>query len=92
MTEEEVRALTNRYLESKCLFKLRGPEFVNVARDRLLMDTVLCGKGGVRAGLVKERFMNTNEVINRIFNSTKPWYKISTGDGQPFIMGLVLPL
>ena len=54
------------------------------------MDTVLCGKGSVRAGLVNERFMNTNEVINRIVNSTEPWYKISTGDGQPFIMGLVL--
>ena len=39
-------------------------------------------EGGVRAGLVKERFMNTNEVINRIVNSTKPWYKISTGDGR----------
>ena len=90
MTEEEVKMLTNQYLTSKRLFKLRGPEFVNVARDRLLMDTVLCGKGGVRAGLLKERFMNTNEVTNRIVNSTEPWYKIYTGDGQLIAIGLVV--
>lgn len=90
MTEEEVRTLTDQYLVSKRLFKLRDPEFVDLARDRLLMDTVLCGKGGVRAGLLKERFMNVNEVINRVVNSTKPWYKISTGDGRLIVTGSVL--
>jgi len=92
LTEEEIRALTNRYIVSRGLFKWRDPKFVYVARDRLLLDTVLCGKGGVRAGLLEEKFMNIKEVINRIVNSTNPWYKISTGDGEPFILGLVLRL
>lgn len=84
-TEEEVKTIINQYLTSKCLFKPDDPKFVNVAQDRLLLDTVLNGKEGGRAGLLEKKFMNTNEVINRIINSTKSWYKVSTGDKQPII-------
>lgn len=88
MPVEEVKKVTNQYLMSKHLFKPRDPKFVNLAKDRLLLDTVLCGKGGVRAGILEEKFMNTNEVINRVVNGTKTWHKITTGDGQT-IIGLV---
>ena len=81
--------VTNQYLTSKRLFKSQDSQFVNVARDGVLLDTVLCGKGGVRAGLLEERFMNANEVVNRVVNSTKTWHKISTGDGKS-IIGSVL--
>jgi hypothetical protein len=77
--------MINQYLASNRLFKPHDPKFTNLAQDRLLLETVLNGKEGVRAGILENKFMNTKEVINRIVNSTIAWYKISTGDGRSII-------
>ena len=89
MTEEEIKALINQYLESKRLFKPHDRKLVNVARDRLLLNTVFGGKEVNKAELVENEFMNTNEVINRIVNSTTAWYKVSAGGGQPVIRSVL---
>ena len=88
MTEEEIKSMINQYLTSKRLFKPHYPEFVNVAQDRLLLDTILTGKEN-REELLEKKFMHTNEVINRIVNTTKACYKISTGDGQSIIRSVL---
>ena len=85
MTEEEIKTIVNQYLTSKRLFKPQDPKFINVAQDRLLLDTVLNGKKAGKEELLENKFMNTNEAINRIVNTTRLWYKISTGDRQPII-------
>ena len=85
MTEDEIKTIINQYITSKRLFKPHDPELVNVAQDRLLLDTVLNGKEVDRAKLLEKKFMGTKEVINGIANSTKPWFKISAGDRQPII-------
>jgi len=90
LTEEEIKTITNQYLTSKRLFKPHDPTFVNVAQDKLLLDIVLTGKKGDGAKLLEKRFMNTDEVISRIVNNTKAWYKISTGDKRHPIIRLVL--
>ena len=89
MTEEEIKGIINQYLTSKRLFKPHYPEFVNVAQDRLLLDTVLNGKKENKTELLEKKFMHTNEVINRIVNATKACYKISTGDRQPIIRSVL---
>jgi len=89
MTEEEIKTVVNRYLTSKRLFKPQDPKFVNVAQDRLFLNTVLNGKEVGKAELLENKFMNTNEAINRIINSTKSWYRISTADGQPIIRSVL---
>ena len=81
--------MVDKYLTSKRLFKPHDPKFVNIAQDRLLLDTILNGNEGNRAELVEKKFMNTNEVINRIINGTKAWYKISAGDRQPIVRSVL---
>ena len=71
--------------------KPEDPKFVNVTQDRLFLDTVLNGKEAVRAELLESKFMNTNQAINRIFNSTRLWYKISNGNKEPIIRLVLLP-
>jgi len=40
-----------------------------------------------------KKFMSTDEVIERFVRTTKAWYKISTGDGQPTVReGNVQPI
>ena len=85
MTEKEIRTMVDQYLASKCLFKPQDPKFVNVAQDKLLLDIVLKRKKAGKAELLESKFMNTNEAIRRIVNSTRLWYKISTGDRQSII-------
>ena len=89
MTEEEIKAIVGQYFTSKSLFNLDDPKLVDVSRDRLLLDIVLNGKEGKRTELLGKKFMNTNEVINRIVNSTKVWYSISTGDKRPIIRSVL---
>ena len=87
MTEKEIRTMVDQYPTSKCLFKPQDPKFVNVAQDKLLLDIVLKTKKAGKEELLENKFMNLNinEAINRIVNTTRLWYKISTGDGQPII-------
>ena len=85
MTEKEIRTMVDQYLTSKCLFKPQDPKFVDVAQDKLLLDIVLKTKKAGKEELLENKFMNINEAINRIVNTTRLWYKISTGGGQPII-------
>jgi len=77
--------MVNQYITSKRLLKPEDPKFVNVAQDRLLLDTLLNGKESGRAELLENKFMNTDQAISRIISSTKAWYKISNGDREPII-------
>ena len=77
--------MVNQYITSKRLSKPEDPKFVNVTQDRLFLDTLLNGKEAGRAEFLENKFMNTNQAINRIVNSTKAWYKISNGDNEPII-------
>jgi len=81
--------MVNQYITSKRLFKPEDPKFINVAQDRLLLDTLSNGKEAGRAELLKNKFMNANEAINRIVQSTKAWYKISNGDREPIIRSVL---
>ncbi|KAF9649472.1 hypothetical protein BDM02DRAFT_3230271 [Thelephora ganbajun] len=85
LTKEGIKIVINQYLTSKHLFKPHDPGFVDITQDGLLLDTLLNGKEEDRPGLLEKKFMSTDEVVNRITNSTKAWYKISTGSRQPII-------
>jgi len=85
LTEEEIKTTINQYLTSKRLFKPHDPTLVKVAQDKPLLNILLNGKKGAGGELLEKGFMNTDEVIRRIVNSTKPWYKVSTGNGRPII-------
>ena len=89
MTEEEVKTAIDQYLTSKRLFKPHDPKFVNVSRDKLLLDIVLSGDGGKEAKLLEERFMKTDEVISRIIGGTKACYKISAHDRHPIVRSVL---
>lgn len=89
MTEEEIRAIVGQYLTSKSLFNPDNPEFVNVSRDGLLRDIVLNGRKDKETEPSGKTFMKVDEVINRVVNKTKVWYRISTGNEHP-IIGSVL--
>lgn len=70
---------------SKHLLKPHDEKSVNVAKDRLLLDVVSKGKESVRMELLEKKFMNINEVMQKVTSSTEAWYKISTGNMQPII-------
>ena len=77
--------MVNQYFTSKRLFKPEDPNFVDVTQNRLLLDTLLNGKESGRAEFLENKFMNANQAINRIVNSTNAWYKISSGNREPII-------
>lgn len=89
MTEEEIKAVTNQHLTSKRLFKPHDLNFVDVFKDKLLLDIVSNGEKGKGAELLEGKFMDTDKVIKKIISSTKACYKISTFGGRP-IIGSVL--
>ena len=89
MTEEEVKTIIGRYLASKCLFKPHDPKFVNVSRDKLLLDIVLNREGGEEVELLEGNFMKTDEAINRIISGTKACYKISAHDRRPIVKSVL---
>jgi hypothetical protein len=84
LTEEEIGTLVNQYLMSRNPPKLHGQQSINVAQDKLLLDTVSSGKSD-EAGILEKKFMDIDEVTKRVVNSTKAWYKISVGDKKPII-------
>ena len=88
MTEEEIKTVVDQYLTSKRLFKPHDPNLVNVSRDKLLLDIVLNreGKGGK---LLEGKFMDTNEVTDRIVKNTTACYKISTSGRRPIIRSVL---
>lgn len=85
MTEEEVKTVVNQYLTSNNLFKPRDSNTVDVSQDRLILDIVSNGREADKADLLQKKFVDVNAVIKKVVNSTKAWYKISTGDRQPII-------
>ena len=71
------------------MFKPHDPKFVNVSRDKLLLDIVLNGEGDKEAKLLEEKLMKTDEVINRIIGGTKACYKISAHDRRPIVRSVL---
>lgn len=84
LTKKEIKNIITRYLTSKHLFKLDDPKFVNVVQDEVLLDTVLSGKESDREELLEQKFMDTDEVISRIVESTEEWYRIHN-DREPIV-------
>lgn len=84
-TEDDIKTITTQYLASKHLLKPRDQDSVNVTKDKLLLDILSNGKKADRIKLLEKRFMDINDVVQQVFRSTKPWYEISTGGGQPIV-------
>ena len=85
MTEEEIKSVVNQYLTSNNLLKPRDSNTVDVSQDRLILDIVSNGREADKADLLQKKFVDVNVVIKKVVNTTKAWYKISTGDRQPII-------